>query len=324
MSVGGLEAASSALKRGAFKECANISTRGIRDAEVEGNATEVWWFRCLLSQCLGTQGRFREALSLVETEESSGQLDLLGLDVRVQLITQRAFYLSRIGNYLLAKNVLDQAADLVRAAANEVLFCEVQLNRMTLFFYLADYASMEECARSSLAVAQEHGLPIVEAGASSGMGKSFMVRRQFVEAIPWFERAHAIFLQEGLPFHAVGILSELGCCHYGLHEDEKALRFFSEALQASLGAGAMPSYQIDLANIGNIYLRRGEYAAAISNYQKALDIARELGDSISVAKWLGNLALTYARMGNPALAKAYELEAEKVKQKVDEARAAAS
>jgi tetratricopeptide (TPR) repeat protein len=77
----------------------------------------------------------------------------------------------------------------------------------------------------------------------------------------------------------------------------------------------------DLANMGCLYLRHGEYAAALSHFQEALDIARQLGDKISIAKWLHNLGFTYARMGNPILAKNYQLEEERMNQQVAAARA---
>lgn len=314
-----LEGADTAFKSGKFKQCIDLCVRGIDNAQAEGNETELWWFRCLLAQCLGMQGRFREALSLIEAERS----EHLKVDVQIHLITQRAFLLSRMGDYLLAKNLLDQAVSLAKAESNAALLAETRLNSMTLLFYLAQYDQMEECARTVLDIANERGLPRLEAGACSGIGKSLMVRGRFHEAIAWYERARTLFLGEGLIFDAVRMCSELGCCWYGLQEDDKALGLFSEALQASLDEDAMASYQIDLANIGNIYLRRGEYAAAISNYQKAVDIARELGDWISVSKWLNNLAITYSQMGNPALSAGFHKQSEEAAKRVEAARAAA-
>jgi len=317
MSVGGLEAASIAFKRGDLKQCVEISTQGIQDAQAEGNEIELWWFRCMLAQGMASQGRYQEALSWVETDELSGALDL---GARTRLMIQRAFYLTQTRNYFLAKNILDEVASLARAAGEQALLGEIAVNRMTLFFYLAEYDSMEECARSALAIAEQQRLALLEGWAASGIGKSFMVRSRFQQAIPWYERAHRIFVRDGIYLHASQMRSELGCCYYGLQEDEKALELFSEALQVSLDAGAMPSYQIDLANIGNIHLRRGEYAAAISNYQKAANIARELDDWISVSKWLKNLAIAYSQMGNPTLSAIFQQQAENAHHKVEEAR----
>lgn len=75
----------------------------------------------------------------------------------------------------------------------------------------------------------------------------------------------------------------------------------------------MPNYQVCLANIGNVYLYRREFLTAISYYQRALELARELGDQLSIGKWLRNLGQAYAQLGNPALARGFEAEAEIVK-----------
>jgi tetratricopeptide (TPR) repeat protein len=312
-------AATAALNRGDVNSCIEIATRGIRDAGAKGRKTDAWWFRCLLAQCLGLQGRFQEALSWIDGDESDLQL---GPDFRARLMIQRAFYLAQIGNYVLAKATLDRVESLAEAGGNRGILSDIHLGKMTLFFYLADYDQMENSARCALLAAGEDRSALTEAWAASGIGKSFMVRSHFREAIKWYESAHAIFLRENLPFDAAQMRSELGCCYHGIGDDQKALECFSESLKACLDADAAPGCQINLANIGNIYLGRGEYAAAISKYQEALEIARKLGDTISVSKWLRNLALTYSQMGNPGLAASFQKQADMTAADVEKARAA--
>jgi tetratricopeptide (TPR) repeat protein len=316
---GKVGAATAAFSRGDVSACIDIATRGIRDAGAKGSETDAWWFRCLLAQCLGLQGRFQEALFWIDGDESNLQLDM---DFRAQLMFQRAFYLMQIGNYALAKATLDRVQSLAEAGSDPSIFSNIHLSKMTLFFYLADYDQMEKSARRALLAAGEGRAALTEAWAASGIGKSFMVRSHFEEAIKWYESAHAIFLRENLPFDAAQMRSELGCCYHGIGDDEKAMEYFSESLKACLDADAMPGYQINLANIGNIHLARGEYAAAISMYQEALEIARKLGDTISVSKWLRNLALTYSHMGNPALAANFQRQADVASAEVEKARAA--
>ena len=312
-------AATAALNRGDVTTCIEIATRAISDAVAKSSETDAWWFRCLLAQCLGLQGHFQEALFWIDGDESKLQLDA---GFRAQLMIQRAFYLTQIGNYVLAKATLDRVESLAEAGSYPGILSNIQLSKMTLFFYLADYDQMENSARRALLAAGEDRAALTEAWAASGIGKSFMVRSHFEEAIRWYESAHAIFLRENLPFYAAQMRSELGCCYHGIGDDEKALECFSEALKASLDADAMPGYQINLANIGNIHLRRGEYSAAVSRYQEALEIARKLGDTISVSKWLRNLALTYSQMGNPALAASFQRQADMATADVEKARAA--
>jgi protein gp37 len=49
-----------------------------------------------------------------------------------------------------------------------------------------------------------------------------------------------------------------------------------------LKAGAVANYQVVLGNIGNVYLYRTEFPTAISYYQRALAIAREIKDPLSI------------------------------------------
>jgi hypothetical protein len=61
-------------------------------------------------------------------------------------------------------------------------------------------------------------------------------------------------------------------------------------------AGVVHNYQVVLANIGSVYLHRREHFTAISYYQRAPALAREIKDAVSVKKWTRNINLAYARI----------------------------
>jgi tetratricopeptide (TPR) repeat protein len=315
------ELARLAFLLGDFHKSIELCTDGTLRAEENANQSELLSFRRIKAEILNKQGRYQEALSLFEDSLASQSMDAESL-VHVQCI--RGFALTQLGQYGQACHAFVQAENLAREAEIPVLTARIKLHRASFFFYLGDYAASGECTRHAFEIAERENDRLLRACAVGGMGKYLMVCGKYAEAIPWFERALEIFLEEDARFLASGMKSELGWCHFNLGADDKALDLFSRALDISLRAGAKPSIHIDFANTGNVYLRRGEYSAAIEHYQKALAIARELNDSICIAKWLGNLALTYSRMGSPALAKMYELEAERVNQKVAQARAAAA
>ena len=109
-------------------------------------------------------------------------------------------------------------------------------------------------------------------------------------------------------------MCELANCHLHTDEAEKALEFFHKAERVFLESGAVPNYQVCLANIGNVYHYRREFLTAISYYQRAFELERQLGDHLSIGKWLHNLAQAYANLGNPALAQEFENEAKRVKE----------
>jgi hypothetical protein len=61
------------------------------------------------------------------------------------------------------------------------------------------------------------------------------------------------------------------------------------------------NYQVVLGNIGNVYLYRTEFPTAVSYYQRALAIAREIKDPVSIRKWTYNANLAYMRIRAAAL-----------------------
>ena len=90
--------------------------------------------------------------------------------------------------------------------------------------------------------------------------------------------------------------SELAVCYLGLGDDEKAMDLFRKAEQVNSECGVVHNYQVVLANIGNVYLHRRDYFTAISYYQRALTLPREIRDPVSVKKWTRNINLAYARI----------------------------
>ena len=82
----------------------------------------------------------------------------------------------------------------------------------------------------------------------------------------------------------------------GLGNDEKALELFRKAECINRELGYIHNYQVVLANIGNVYLYRRDHFTAISYYRRALALAREIKDPVSIKKWTYNINLAYARI----------------------------
>jgi tetratricopeptide (TPR) repeat protein len=113
---------------------------------------------------------------------------------------------------------------------------------------------------------------------------------------------------------------ELGTCYLNLGETSKALQLLESTAEVFLTKGSLSNYQVSLADIGSVHLRRGEFLSAISYYQRALEMARKLGDQVSVGKWLRNLCQAYSLLGSPTLARGFEIEADQVNGRLAEDR----
>jgi len=158
-------------------------------AQTQGEQEECWRLRILLSKCICAQGDFAKSVTLLETAPIGEDVSI---EIRARVLNQRGFGLSRSGNLVGAKEALDAARSLETAAGSPAFVAEIEINRSTLFFYLAKHDEVETCARTALVIGEKQKLPMVEASACAGMGKSHMYRERQADAIPWFERALAL------------------------------------------------------------------------------------------------------------------------------------
>ncbi len=114
--------------------------------------------------------------------------------------------------------------------------------------------------------------------------------------MPWLQDSLGIFEVAGARLSIAMVWSELAVCYLGMGDDEKALELFRKAESVNHESGFIHNYQVVLANIGNVYLHRRDHFTAISYYQRALALAREIKDPVSIKKWSYNINLAYARI----------------------------
>src|SRR5579862_8812386 len=147
-----------------------------------------------------------------------------------------------------------------------------------------EYAASTEKYQGALHLCENWDDWYLQSTALAGIGKNLMIQRYFTEAIPWFDRSLALSDAAGAEYSKARLWSELAICHMGLGDSEKALGLLYQAEKVTWDLGAIPAYQICLADIGGILFGRGEFAAALSYYTRALGFARQIKDPVSEAK----------------------------------------
>jgi hypothetical protein len=68
-----------------------------------------------------------------------------------------------------------------------------------------------------------------------------------------------------------------------------------KAERTNLELGALPNLQICIANIGNVFCVAGDYLNAMVHYRRALQIAEQIKDPVSIGKWTHNLEIAFAK-----------------------------
>jgi len=115
------------------------------------------------------------------------------------------------------------------------------------------------------------------------------------DAVPWLRNALEVFESVDARLPVATVWGEMAVRHMGLGDDGKALELFQKVAQRNSDAGAIPNYQVALANIGNVYLYQRDYLA-IQYYQRALALAREIREPVSIKNWTYDINLAYARI----------------------------
>lgn len=310
--------ATEAYKQGNWADAVRICEEGIQAAESAGNELQACLLRITISQCNWAQGRIQQAFDVLP-DPPKGQ-GFAEMEFAANIRNQKGFLLAETGKFQEAKAELDEALRLSELAGKDALTFRIQINRGSVFFYLTDYDSMLACGRVAIEIAEKNDLPL--GSAYAGMAKSFMVQKRWTEAIAWYERAMSAFDADNCPFYVNCMRGELGNCHLLQGNLDKAMQFFSEALRYSESVNALSGMHTDHANLGAVYLLRGEYRTALAHFQKAMEIARVIGDEISTGKWLYNLSLAYRCLGDTAQSMRCALESERVNLRVAQARAA--
>jgi CHAT domain-containing protein len=223
-----------------------------------------------------------------------------------------------LGQVLRARNRYSEAAEHAQMAAD-------------LFAYLGDSLAAARCrldlafdlflqdperalnhvqvARSTFEAAQSRG-DLAEADFYAGLICS--ERGHFAEALPLFEAARRVFLEEGVTMRAAltdinhaNTLSRMG-------RMEEALSLLQQARQQMVAADRTVMVVACDVNIGIIQAALGRYQQALTVYEQALALCQSRGFQVDAARCLVNMATVYGQTGQYARALDYYQQAREI------------
>jgi tetratricopeptide (TPR) repeat protein len=288
-----LELARCLLRLGDLDGANKVAEVEIQCIGDQSNTADLWRFRFIRAQVLDAHGHVDEALKYLESLTPPAPEDS---ESRAALRMYRGSYLGFLGRYETSHQLFAEAEVIARDARLLELLGDIHLSRAFIFFLQKDYVSSDRLFRSALSVSGRVQSWHLRGHALWGVGKNLMIQEHYEEAIPWFKESLGIFENAGARLQIAMVWGELAVCHLGLGDDENAMELFRKAERVNYEAGVVHNYQVVLANIGNVYLHRRDHLTAISYYQRALSLAREIKDPVSIKKWTRNINLAYARI----------------------------
>ena len=239
------------LNRGDFDSAWKVAEEGIAVTGTDRCQKAYWHFRFIRARVMNIRGQTEEALHYLESFGSPCDQDIAS---KANLSMFRGYWLAMLGKHRLAGALLTEAADLASSAELFALQGEVKVRQAMTAYLQQDFKLSHSLYLSVVATQADRCGTYLYSVALCGVGKSLMAQRLFQEALVWFDKSMKVARESGFNLLYAGIFSEIGVCHTGLGELDRALDVHLETDKILYDMGAQQYYQVNLGDTGNVYL----------------------------------------------------------------------
>ncbi len=250
---------------------------------------------------LMNEGKFNEALQLVETIEARN--DLTSND-QLACHLLRSALLSKLGH-------LEDALEIAKGAVEESQKLESHFQMVDALVIVSEILWYLGRSDESLE-AVEHGEQVLhtipreqtselvqrEAALTDRKGTIYQMKGRFDQALECHKRSLTLF--EGIGFKQ-GIASSvfnIGVIHFRNGDLDRALQFFEQSLVLREEIGNKSGIAASLNAIGVIYRRKGDYNQALEYYKRSLVLREEIGNEQQISMILNNIGVIFRRRGD--------------------------
>jgi CHAT domain-containing protein/tetratricopeptide (TPR) repeat protein len=141
-----------------------------------------------------------------------------------------------------------------------------------------------------------------EALQVNNIGLSYYNESQFNKAIPYYTIALDAFKRLGETPRHAVAIQNIALCDWGLGRWQAAAKAFSRALGMMRPEPYLDLYLLTLNNSALAHLAAGKFDDALRQHNSALSLAKRAGMTLETARSLHGIGVTYYAMGDPKLA----------------------
>jgi tetratricopeptide (TPR) repeat protein len=287
------ESAISFFRRGDVDLAWKVAEEGIHAVGDDRCLSEFWQLRFVRAQVLSLRGQIKESLTYLDSLGNPSSEDTESI---VGLTMHRGYLLAMLGHYDSARSLLSKAEALASTSNLLELEGEVRVRQAMLACFERDFSRAQKLYQGVGDTQARKHKGYLYCVALAGVGKTFMARKQYQEALIRFEKSLEVAKLEGFGLLRPVLMGEVGACYLRIGDHERSLAMHFEIDQLLSKSGARRSYPVNLSDIGNVYLEKGDYTTAISYYGRALSIAREIGFAACVDKCGSGIRLAHAKL----------------------------
>ncbi len=238
------------------------------------------------------RGLYANALSIL----SLNRLGVADSDQVIQQLTLEGVSLAHLHQVSTASQKLSDAEKLCKledpAACGEVF-----RGLGILAVENGDLIDARQFFLVSLQTARTYHNQWLEVTALTNMGVVSLQDNHYDQAVDWSESAHRIAVKLGAENLAQIALGNLGWAYFELGDSERALPLFREAEQQAASLGNIRNELKWLTTSGYVDQGAGDFPSAMSAYNRALALARQINSKEDIVNSLEDLAHLSIAMG---------------------------
>lgn len=210
--------------------------------------------------------------------------------VRVDRKLQQGWANFLQARYENTKKLYEEAHSIAEEAKLEGGLARVEFAQGTLLVRMGSPAEAEARIRSAYARAQALGNKALVVRGLETLADVLARRARYEDAIFAIDQELRNLGATDDPSIRSRALTNQGWCYSRLGELDRAILLYQRAAELDHATGNRYAEQVDLGDLGDAYLSKGDFAKAKSANERALAIASEIKAIDSQSRWLTNLA----------------------------------
>ncbi|MBL6447284.1 tetratricopeptide repeat protein [Fulvivirga sp. 29W222] len=203
-------------------------------------------------------------------------------------------YLKHVEEPDIAFKLLEEMKTLAIELDNKEYLARYYANHAYLNRMNNQYGEAIKSNKQAMVLYEQLGDKLRQAKAASNLGNVYRLAKKPAEAIHYLEHAKELYIQlnqvEKLPV----IFDNISLVYLGLEEFDKAQRYISKSLEASIVLGSSFWTYNAYASYGELYFRQQRFDEAIKNYEKALTYLND-DQKLEKAFLYGNIGESYMK-----------------------------
>jgi len=242
------------------------------------------------------KGRYAEARE--QFQQSLDAARILGNEAQqVSAMIELSTLSANEGNLTEALKMAQQAVVLAQQRNLESLAAGGLIELGNSFNDKGDYADAEKYYLQAIGLAQTGKSKRREAIARSNLGGMYIQTQRIDQGLPLIDQALSFFQQGNYPKNVSQCLTQIARGNRRKGDYAAALRALGQKMELAQQGGSQPAIADVFAELGAVSYEQGNYPASFDNYSKALDIYKQVGNSIKAAYSQTNKTNVLWRLG---------------------------